>query len=301
MKSKPTDPKIELVRQIRGVMVETGFKNKWTALAATLNERGINPLEAGAWNKNSLRNFCITEPVFAELKGLLPPGTTPIVRHRATASHKEPAPQVSHTEVQSNTETYAQDTVLHSQTPDLDSPVQHSEGQCGTPDSVSGAEGDLSDSAIHSGTPEGLQHTEGQSLTRPGVTHEEHSVLQTGETDSAQHSVLHSRTRGAVTQEQHSVTQLPPEVVSELLQMLKWWKNREGEDMPVITQQARPKFKRGANTVTKTIRLSAEMVDAVEKLVRKHAWTGGSFNALVEFLLWQALGSKPKFVEPETD
>ena len=66
----------------------------------------------------------------------------------------------------------------------------------------------------------------------------------------------------------------------------------------MMESEERPEFKRG-KTTTRSVRLSKDMLKAAEKKARQEKIrTGGSFNSLVEWLIWQYLDRDAKFIEP---
>lgn len=80
----------------------------------------------------------------------------------------------------------------------------------------------------------------------------------------------------------------------ELAQMLEWWKaHKDGLETLMESPQSaetRPTFKRD-RTVTKTVRLAAQLVERAEKEARRQKnISGGSLSGLVEVLLWRFLG-----------
>ncbi len=101
-----------------------------------------------------------------------------------------------------------------------------------------------------------------------------------------------------VTHRDTPTKRLDDDTVNELLQMLGWWRARK--DQPLTTKtpiQERPVFKRGGDTITKTIRIGKELFQDAEKLTKKErALTGGTFSGLVELLLWKHLGSDKKYL-----
>jgi len=119
------------------------------------------------------------------------------------------------------------------------------------------------------------------------VTRQEYTVLQEAHAEG-------------VTHDAHTVSQLPSETVQDLLRMLTWWKEYgKGIDMQAATQaKERPTFRRDT-TDTKTIRLSTALIRDAERYAKRHKWTRGTFNGLVEVLLWRCLGSLDKHIIPE--
>ncbi|MGO9570154.1 MAG: hypothetical protein ACLP5H_21705 [Desulfomonilaceae bacterium] len=96
-------------------------------------------------------------------------------------------------------------------------------------------------------------------------------------------------------------TGLDEGTVNELLSMLAWW--RAQKDQPSLTSvpiQERPTFKRGADTITKTIRIGKALFQDAQRLAKKQrALTGGTFSGLVELLLWERLGCDNKYLRKE--
>jgi hypothetical protein len=66
---------------------------------------------------------------------------------------------------------------------------------------------------------------------------------------------------------------------------------------PTLPQRRRPEFRR-KRTTTATVRIDEGLHQAALAFGREHKdLSGGTFNGLVEFLLWQALGSDEKYVK----
>jgi hypothetical protein len=104
-----------------------------------------------------------------------------------------------------------------------------------------------------------------------------------------------------VTQEKTTVLQFDESTTGELMDMLQWWRENRDNIFQVKASpqiEVKPRFKRD-QTVTKTVRLSAELAKRAEReaLVQK-ALTGGSLSGLVEVLLWRFLGSPDDLVIP---
>jgi hypothetical protein len=112
-----------------------------------------------------------------------------------------------------------------------------------------------------------------------------------------------------VTREIAPVRQLPGALLAELTELLDWWRPRKEELSKMAPSieppMARPIFKRGGGakgpkTITKTIRLSPELVArAVAEAKKQRATTGGTFSELVELLLWRFVGRPDDLVEPD--
>ncbi len=111
-----------------------------------------------------------------------------------------------------------------------------------------------------------------------------------------------------VIQEQFHVThrdtpprQFDDNTINEFMQMLEWWKARKDQLLlSAASVQERPVFNRGADTITKTIRIGKELFKDAEKLAKKErALTGGTFSGLVELLLWKHLGCNDKYLRKE--
>ena len=128
-------------------------------------------------------------------------------------------------------------------------------------------------------------------LEQAAVTRHKESVLQPAQ-------ITEEKGPG-VTQEPCPLLRVPAETLQELLSMLEWWKDTQQEPTcPTVT--VRPYFKREPD-VTKTIRLSAELVRRAEQKARYQdkARTGGHFSGLCEILLWEYLGCPDDLIEPE--
>lgn len=68
---------------------------------------------------------------------------------------------------------------------------------------------------------------------------------------------------------------------------------------PIAPQRQRPEFKR-EKTTTATVRISGALHEAALRFAKEHKdLSGGTFNGLVEFLLWQALGSDEKYLKAD--
>lgn len=84
----------------------------------------------------------------------------------------------------------------------------------------------------------------------------------------------------------------------DMAELLTWWRQTKGG---VTVTDVKPEFRRDA-TQTKTVRLSTRMIkDAESKMRTDRARTGGSFNGLVEVLLWEYLDRGPEYVEQRQD
>jgi hypothetical protein len=71
-------------------------------------------------------------------------------------------------------------------------------------------------------------------------------------------------------------------------------------EQPIAPQRQRPEFKR-EKTTTATVRISGALHEAALKFAQERKdLSGGTFNGLVEFLLWQALGSDEKHLKSAT-
>lgn len=107
---------------------------------------------------------------------------------------------------------------------------------------------------------------------------------------------------GPVTQEKTPILQFDESVTSEIMEMLKWWKeNKDSVSQAQASPQTievKPRFKRD-RTVTKTVRLGAELAKRAERAALVHkALTGGSLSGLFEVLVWRFLGCPEDLVIP---
>jgi hypothetical protein len=94
--------------------------------------------------------------------------------------------------------------------------------------------------------------------------------------------------------------QLDPETISTLLDMAAWWQEHK-DKMLMPLPLARPRFRRTKGGTTRSIRLEQAMIDkAIAKARKDPDRTGGTFNTLVEVLLWEYLGRPKDLVEPES-
>lgn len=92
------------------------------------------------------------------------------------------------------------------------------------------------------------------------------------------------------------IEQLRKEDLEDLIEMLNWWRNRK-ETSDVATTEIRPVFKRGVTTA-RSVRLNQSMMhEAEQKAKQERIKTGGTFNGLVELLVWEYLGKPPVYVE----
>ncbi len=83
--------------------------------------------------------------------------------------------------------------------------------------------------------------------------------------------------------------------VEVLMEIVEWWKTRKLENEMSI--EPAPKFIR-KKTATRSVRLDNGMLEAAEKKARKdRAGTGGTFNGLIEVLVWRYLGCPSKYIE----
>ncbi len=92
--------------------------------------------------------------------------------------------------------------------------------------------------------------------------------------------------------------------LADIREMLKWWKDHGGPRAPMPgTTQVRPDFKRGkaqVDQVIKTVRIHKDMARMAERRAKEEkARTGGTFNGLVEVLLWEYLGCPEELLAPE--
>jgi len=89
--------------------------------------------------------------------------------------------------------------------------------------------------------------------------------------------------------------QLDPETLETLLQMVEWWKrNRERILLPPLG--TRPIFHR-KKSVLRSVRLDERLIKAAERKAKEdRSASGGTFNTLVELLVWQWLGQPPEFL-----
>lgn len=90
--------------------------------------------------------------------------------------------------------------------------------------------------------------------------------------------------------------ELNHEVIVTLLEMAAWWKRNRGK-MLMPLPGTRPQFHR-KKSVLRSVRLDERLIKAAEKKAKEdRTATGGTFNTLVELLLWQYLGQPPEFLE----
>lgn len=89
----------------------------------------------------------------------------------------------------------------------------------------------------------------------------------------------------------------------ELDEMLRWWRKRKNELTTDTCMESRPPvFKRGSDTVVKSVRIGRGLYEDAERWARKHpASSGGTFNSLIELLLWRHLGCASKYVITEDE
>jgi len=94
---------------------------------------------------------------------------------------------------------------------------------------------------------------------------------------------------------------LDPETIATLLEMAEWWTEHKDELLQPLPL-ARPKFRRGeGKTITRSIRLSKQMVKLAEaKAAKERSRTGGNLNALIETLIWEYLGRPRNLIETDS-
>lgn len=209
--------------------------------------------------------------------------------------HTVTQPELEDIVAHSTTETSQPEPVLQSHTPVPQPEEQDIVPHGLTPDGVT-QERDVV-------TQDSLQDSVAQSHTAP---EEPAPVTQstTSRTPTLSDTAPQCSTTGSedpdVTQRNTSVTQISPEMLAELGEMLAWWRDRRESGMTGFAVEERPAFDR-RDTLTKTVRLDARMVRAAEKYAQKHrSLTGGTFSGLVELLVWQALGQPERFVTQES-
>jgi len=147
---------------------------------------------------------------------------------------------------------------------------------------------------------------EQQAEYQSGVLHED-AKQDTAPESSDGSEIEDSLVTDDTARQEEVVTQsnavvLQENVVNELMEMLRWWKEDRmniAQEIPMVT--ARPEFDR-EETATKTLRISNKLMLAAEKKAKaERALTGGSFSSLVEFLLWRYVGSGEEFLRTERD
>jgi hypothetical protein len=92
------------------------------------------------------------------------------------------------------------------------------------------------------------------------------------------------------------IERLTPEFIEDLEKIREQWIAQQGATEEAAKGE-RPKFKRGKETSTRTVRLGNQLIGDAEEYARTHrAETGGTFSGLVELLLWERLGRKSKYL-----
>lgn len=137
------------------------------------------------------------------------------------------------------------------------------------------------------------------SLSPQTDIHEETESTQEHTGVTLQEELLESVSSASETRP-HPVTQLDPDMLDDLAEMVEWWRaQREHLQAPQVVHEERPVFDR-KKTVTKTIRLGETMEsDATIYALKHRALTGGTFSGLVEWLIWQVLGKGEKYTKGE--
>ncbi|MBM3300540.1 MAG: hypothetical protein FJY85_11350 [Deltaproteobacteria bacterium] len=108
-----------------------------------------------------------------------------------------------------------------------------------------------------------------------------------------------SKTSPVLFAHAESHTDLDPETIQGLKDMLAWWRSRKDKPMELIKD--RPLFHRDPS-VTRSVRISKDLALDAERYALKHVGeTGGSFSGLVEILLWLHLGSNRKYLKKDRD
>lgn len=279
----------ETVERIKEVGLSIGFDGKsWAKLATPLNEQGITtPRQGKPWSGTNLRQFCDRTGIdFVRHVGA--EQHTVDVSQRATLQDTEDVLQANTAQ---DVETVTQPVTLQ-ETSDV---MQSSPGKDSADAMQDNTEQDTNESPLSPSLP---SPSVSMSVPSPFTSVSQCDTEQDRETVSAQD--------GHVRHEPARVLHVDESVSEDIMEMLAWWKERKDslsrlmESPPTV--ETRPTFKRGTvkDTATKTIRLSKELVKRVEREARaQKALTGGTFNGLVELLLWRFLGCPDDLVVPE--
>lgn len=127
-----------------------------------------------------------------------------------------------------------------------------------------------------------------KQLDKPITDTLAHSVTQTNTDDM--HTVTHEN-----TPEKHAVIQINTDELREMIQQVVN-QTLAGE---VKLTGVRPLFKRD-NTIARSVRLGSELAERADQKARQDRHiSGGTLNGLVEFLLWQHLGSPTDLITKE--
>ena len=102
----------------------------------------------------------------------------------------------------------------------------------------------------------------------------------------------------SVSQHEPPATHFDDATVQALMEVVAWWRDHKGEvQMPIPMAAQAPSFRR-KGTTTRSVRIAADMLEAAVKKAREEKGrTGGTFNSLVEVLLWEFLGRPEEFVD----
>jgi hypothetical protein len=130
---------------------------------------------------------------------------------------------------------------------------------------------------------------------RQGSTQSHTAVLQPEE-QAACATVPHAVTQ--ITTDK-AIERFTPQFIEDLEKMVTEW--RAQQTAIEVPEEQRPKFKRGKDTSTRTVRLGDQLIKDAEKYARNYRTeTGGTFSGLVEVLLWEKLGRSLKYLSAET-
>jgi len=278
------------IKAIKAVEAAIGTKVR-SKVADELNNREIWNLEENPWKTQTLTNFINRYREAYQGESLQQADTheSDSVTHTPETGPEQDAALQSHTS--ELTETSGAD-VLPEVTESYTQGVSHIEPQRLAPEQR--------EDVVIQETPESYSGD-----FEPDVIHKQDNVGQSTVSHTESQSMTPEEPQEPVIQQEHTVLQLPPETVQDLLIMLTWWKEHgKGIDMQAATPvQKRPNFKRGSSkdTGTKTVRLSKGLIRDAERYAKRHTWTGGTFNGLVELLIWEALGRPEKHIIPESD
>ena len=156
----------------------------------------------------------------------------------------------------------------------------------------------LSDTVLHSGLPEQPEDTHcvpgdasPSESAEPSDTITQLNTEETRDTTDDNAPTPQSDTQKVLTVTRSELETIIRSIVREELAT-------PSTDRPPL--ELRPVFKRGkgVESIARSIRLNKAMVEmAEEKAKQDRAQTGGNFNGLVEFLVWEYLGRPGEFVE----
>ncbi|MFC1836647.1 hypothetical protein ACFL2Q_18300 [Thermodesulfobacteriota bacterium] len=132
-------------------------------------------------------------------------------------------------------------------------------------------------------------HTDDIQPEPPAITEQTTAVVQPTA------FVIQSGNEEGTIQDMTTVVHLDTESQKALSDMLKWWRARESGE--VTTSEIRPEFRR-KDTIPKSVRLDRKMAKAAEQKAKQDKIrTGGTFNSLVEVLIWEYLGKDKDFLD----